>query len=271
MKVLSTTGLTKLIQLIKSSFISVDDTVSTSTMDAETTSEVTLATVATTGSYTDLSNKPDLSGYAIDIDVAHLAGDETITGVKSYSAMPALIFPDETRGTAPSSASYGGIAFLDNNGERMAILEKDHSTNGSISLNLRAANPTTTGTASQATLGVTYPMSGNPYTTAPASDVNGSIVTTVNKSKNSTGYLQLGNGIILNWGYAKMTNDTTTEMTFAKAFSGANNYGMAQGYWSPASSRQDPLTITAKTSTGFTIRNSAGSGTNYCFWVAIGY
>lgn len=50
MKALTTAGLTKLIQLIKSSFISVDNTVTTST--------VTLATVATSGSYTDLSNKP---------------------------------------------------------------------------------------------------------------------------------------------------------------------------------------------------------------------
>ena len=52
MKVLSTEGLTKLIQLIKSAFISVDDTVSTNT--------VTLATVATSGSYTDLSDKPTI-------------------------------------------------------------------------------------------------------------------------------------------------------------------------------------------------------------------
>ena len=52
MKVLSTDGLTKLIQLIKSSFISVDDTV--------TTNSVTLATVATSGSYNDLSNKPTI-------------------------------------------------------------------------------------------------------------------------------------------------------------------------------------------------------------------
>lgn len=50
MKALTTAGLTKLIQLIKSSFISVDDTVTTTT--------VTLADVATSGSYNDLTNKP---------------------------------------------------------------------------------------------------------------------------------------------------------------------------------------------------------------------
>lgn len=60
MKVLSTAGLTKLIELIKSSFISVDDTETTTEIDTETTSEVTLATVATSGSYNDLSNKPTI-------------------------------------------------------------------------------------------------------------------------------------------------------------------------------------------------------------------
>lgn len=55
MKVLSSEGLTKLIQLIKGTFIANTDTV--------TTSEVTLATVATTGAYSDLSGTPDLSGY----------------------------------------------------------------------------------------------------------------------------------------------------------------------------------------------------------------
>lgn len=52
MKILSTEGLTKLIELIKSSFISVDNT--------EVTSEVNLATVATTGDYDDLTNKPTI-------------------------------------------------------------------------------------------------------------------------------------------------------------------------------------------------------------------
>lgn len=57
MKVLSTDGLTKLIELNKNSFISVDDTVNTNT--------VTLATVATSGNYNDLTNKPTIQGNGI--------------------------------------------------------------------------------------------------------------------------------------------------------------------------------------------------------------
>ena len=52
MKVLSTEGLTKLIQLIKSSFISTSNTVTTNT--------VTLADVATSGDFEDLINKPTI-------------------------------------------------------------------------------------------------------------------------------------------------------------------------------------------------------------------
>jgi hypothetical protein len=72
MKVVSTEALTKLIQLIKSSFISVDDTEQTSEIETEIPSEVTLATVATTGDYDDLINKsgfmPDYSaGVSISV------------------------------------------------------------------------------------------------------------------------------------------------------------------------------------------------------------
>lgn len=107
MKVLSTTGLTKLIQLIKSSFVSATD--------VEQTSEVSLATVATTGAYSDLSGKPTvdqtynasstnaqsgvavasaISGKADDNAVVHIASTETITGNKTFTG--SLTIPAET-------------------------------------------------------------------------------------------------------------------------------------------------------------------------------
>ena len=63
MKVVSTEGLTKLIQLVKSAFVKVEDVIEVTEIGTEIPSEITLATVATSGSYNDLSNKPDLSGY----------------------------------------------------------------------------------------------------------------------------------------------------------------------------------------------------------------
>lgn len=58
MKVVSSDGLTKLVQLIKGAFIPVSNVVEVTEIDTETASEVTLATVATTGAYSDLSGKP---------------------------------------------------------------------------------------------------------------------------------------------------------------------------------------------------------------------
>ena len=218
---------------------------------------------------TALNNKADNSVVnlkADDTDVVHLTGNETITGVKSYLAMPALIFPNETRGTAPSSASYGGIVFLDGDGERMAILEKDHLTNGNISFNLRAANPTTTGTGSQATLGVTYPMSGNPYASAPASDVNGSIVTTVNKSKAANGYFKFGNGLIIQWGHVAAASGDTKTVTFPTAFSNTNYYVHSNTNRSGSTSSGWGY-VTSKTKTNCVLTTSSDA----CDWIAVGY
>ena len=84
MKVVSTEALTKLIQLIKGSFISNTDT--------ETVNTVTLATVATTGAYSDLSGTPTIptatsdltndSGYITDAALADYSKTEdTVSAV----------------------------------------------------------------------------------------------------------------------------------------------------------------------------------------------
>lgn len=60
MKVVALEALTKLIQLVKSAFIKVEDVTETTLIDTEVTSEVTLATVATTGAYGDLTGTPTI-------------------------------------------------------------------------------------------------------------------------------------------------------------------------------------------------------------------
>ena len=74
MKVLTTAGLTKLIQLCKSAFVSKTDVVETQT--------VTLATVATSGSYNDLSNKPTIP----TVNNATLTIQKNGTTVKTFTA-----------------------------------------------------------------------------------------------------------------------------------------------------------------------------------------
>lgn len=188
MKVVSTDGLTKLIQLIKSSFISNTETEQTMEIDTSVVSEVTLATVATTGDYDDLTNKPDLTAYALDANVVHLAGAETITGSKTFS-----------------SVAYG-----------------------------------------------------------TASDADGSIVTTVNKSKAANGYFKLGNGLIVQWGFLNGGTSTSGTINFPTAFSSVNFRVVAV-----SNSRGVDVSISQESTTGC---NWAKTSTDaYIKWIAIGY
>lgn len=93
MKALTTAGLTKLIQLIKSSFIKTTDTVTTNT--------VTLATVATSGSYNDLSNTPTI-------------GNGTITFTQGGITKGTITVNQSTNQTIALDAGGGGVVIDDN-------------------------------------------------------------------------------------------------------------------------------------------------------------
>lgn len=67
MKIVSTDALTKLIQLVKSAFIPVENVEQTTEIDTEVVDEVDLATVATTGDYDDLVNKPTIPTATSDL------------------------------------------------------------------------------------------------------------------------------------------------------------------------------------------------------------
>ena len=91
MKVVSTEALTKLIQLVKSAFIKVDDVVEVTEIETETPNEITLATVATSGSYNDLSDKPTIPAAQVNSDwnatsgVARILNKPTIPTVNNAS------------------------------------------------------------------------------------------------------------------------------------------------------------------------------------------
>lgn len=89
MKFLGNTGLTKLIQLIKSTFIKIEDTVEVQELDTETVSTITLAPIATTGSYTDLIDKPN----PIVVDQVYNA---TSTNAQSGTAIAGVLGDIET-------------------------------------------------------------------------------------------------------------------------------------------------------------------------------
>ena len=71
--------------------------------------ESSLAVVATTGSYNDLSDKPtipSISGFAIDSEVVHKAGAEEITGDKTFKGADVIL-----QNTGTSSAATPNLVF----------------------------------------------------------------------------------------------------------------------------------------------------------------
>ena len=169
------------------------------------------------------TNANNIATKANNNAVVHLTGDETITGAKTFTQNVVIANTNITKGTNPSSKTYCSVELTDKNGRgttnRVGVFESAINTNGDIETLIGAYkydnNSTTVGKIS-----VIYPKTGNPYTFAPASDVAGSIVTTVSKSKASNGYFQLGNGIIVNWFTGTLRDQQT--WTFKKAFNNTN-------------------------------------------------
>lgn len=310
MKVLSTEGLTKLIDLIKSNFISSADTqatvavdavetsvvdaVETSSVDAVETSVATLATVATTGAYSDLSGTPTvdqtydgtstnaqsgvavasaISGKANDSAVVHLAGDETIGGFKTFTGDGiAVINIQDTRvnaQTQPVENSYDGIYFYDKDDNRYACVETCIRDDGSNDIKFFQYGQDGTTTASFL---LRVYNDGTSAALAPASDKNNSIVTTVSKTKSGNGGFKLGNGLIINFGHISSTNWSSNDydVSYSIPFTTYGRIGFCRT--SAAATTNDGGDYYARnpTTTGFnayrTVTNTASID-----WVAIGY
>jgi hypothetical protein len=107
MKVVSTAGLTKLIELVKSAFLAVDDVTATTEVDIVPTTEITLATVATSGSYNDLSNKPTIPTVPTNIsaftnDSGYITSS-ALTGYEQTSNKVTSISSSSTNTQYPSA------------------------------------------------------------------------------------------------------------------------------------------------------------------------
>ena len=288
-----------------------------------------LAPVATTGDYNDLSNKPSIptvptktsdltndsgfitssaltdyatqtwvenKGYitgitsgdvttalgytpAHDTAVVHTTGDETITGLKTFTSNLIRKAPTITKGTNPSGTQYWSLQFNDKNGEgtvnRLGLIETKLDTNGEVVTTL-GAYKNTNGSTNLAQISIRYPQSGSAYATAPASDVVNSIVTTTAINKAINGYVKLGNGIIIQWGSLSATNSS---LTFPTAFSNTN-YSI--NIFALSNSQNTESTnhsmAASKTTTGISwIRmgqyaNAGHTDNQYTHnWIAIGY
>lgn len=188
--------------------------------------DLTIATAwgdigGTLSNQTDLQNA--LNGKANDADVVHLAGDETITGHKIFTKNIDRNV-NVIRGQIPSSDSYSGIRFIDNNNNWLAGLEYSLLTDKSSHISLILSDSVEDTTNIKGIIEIGEFNDGNIYTYAPACGINGSILTTVNKFKGLNGYFKLGNGLIIQWGYDESTSSGRT-ITFPTPFISA--YGLS--------------------------------------------
>lgn len=131
---------------------------------------------------------------SVDDSAVHKAGDETITGVKTFTANPwvkkgspylNLQHTSAEVGNTPTADLESMVRFLDKNGSWLAEYKSVLTKEGTVRsrLNVRKNN---TGLA-LASIGVEYPASGSPFGTAPTTPAGavGNEIVTVDYLKGS--------------------------------------------------------------------------------------
>lgn len=199
--------------------------------------------------------------------------DQTITSSKKFNASIAINHSNLTKGTDPASTSYAGLAFDDNSSadawqdRRLAVVESSVLVDGSSRLFL-AAYRNLENSSYSAALNIICPKNTDPYVLCPASKNDGSVCTTVTSKLASNGFVKLGNGIIIQWGYYNSTSSgtvtlptafTSTNYSVAISLTGGTSNNEYARYWNTGS----------YTTTSFSVESSAKTGARK--WIAVGY
>lgn len=219
-------------------------------------------------------------------NVVHRDSTETITGGKTFSSTINTTFSTQypnglvhkntlipNNYSSPSNDVNMVVnGLLSNAGDFIAYEQMGKTAAGVTSAALNVRNrANASGSNRNYAIGVSIDSNGNTWGHCPASDVNGSIVTTVNKSKsNSKGYVKLGNGLIIQWG--SYNADTASQtISFATAFSSASSYSIAFAYTSTVdiTANVKDMCIASRTSSSFTTTNATRNATRV--YIAIGY
>lgn len=179
----------------------------------------TLATVATTGDYDDLTNKPTIPSSS---DFVTLSTNQTITGAKtfgspilvntsSYDARILTTLSNVTIGTAPSSTGFVGFRSVDSLGREFANINCSYGTQKKIGANFYVNNQS--GTTGR--LGIYIDDGGTTaYTEAPTpatSDNSTKIATTA--FVKAQGYVSSANTRSLLITYDDQSTETITVYT----------------------------------------------------------
>jgi hypothetical protein len=221
-----------------------------------------------------------------------IGGNKTFSGTTSFSANPQInntapelivIESDVIKGQIPNSTQYASMSFRDSSGDATGLLSRilvGYETDKESWISLSAfqcdSKPATTDGLVGSSVTMHYPASGSPYATAPNSDVVGSVVTTKSINKASSGYVELGNGLIMQWGKVASGGNAYVTITFPKTFSSATSYSITATQRSSSSSLASSSAVSiynpSATSVKVASRAINESSTNdYFYWTAIGY
>lgn len=237
--------------------------------------------------------------YAFDNTVVHKTGNETISGVKTFSVSP--IIPTATTGDSSTKAAStafvtGAINTINNAVVHLAGAETITGVKTLKNTEATIANPpnnvswryTDYTDNNNVRIGVigsqinsngwhgTYLQAGNEgnihiitngtdvITYASPCDAIDSIVTTTGINKAQNGYVKLGNGIIIQWG----TLSSGKTITYSTAFTNADSYALVFNNNSTTDGYGRGDKIESKSSTSATVN---GLCENPIRWLAIGY
>lgn len=202
-------------------------------------------------------------------DIVHKTGAETISGTKTFSSALYLMHKNAEKGET-GTARYWLIPAVDKNGtNRIGMWQTILTVDGDVETALYAYKNDANSSA-YSSIRLVYPLNGNPYMLAPNSDVVGAVITSKAMSKQASGYVQLGNGVIINWGKTTVQTSMQSEtVTFSKAFSNNNAAHVAV----QAGGATLPK-VTSLNSTSFILSreqaDASASPATYT-WIAVGY
>jgi len=229
-----------------------------------------LKNVANGTATTDAVNKGQLdtglSAKANTSDVVNLTGTQTITGSKTfYSNNRPLIVanPDVESGVTPASDIYTVIRYEDKSGNVMGVCESRQAADGAVDMRFNVWNGSD---YSPYAMGLRRYSNGAECGFCPPSDSVGSIVTTEGINKAANGYVKLGNGLIIQWGYSDIDG---AQVTLPTPFSNTN-YRICATYMKASGNLGSGYghVITYPTyTTSFYANTEAGMYQ----WIAIGY
>lgn len=107
--------------------------------------------------------------------------------------------------------------------------------------------------------------------TVTASDALNSVVTTTGITKSSSGYVKLGNGLIIQWVRIQGTQSQNQDVTLPTAFTSADSFTATATIFGVSESMY-PVSIQAQTATTVQLHRYTGNLTGFYFnIIAIGY